>query len=110
MSLVVSVSWQSLTRSAEVSVVANNTLVTDTLDVSLTCLVLAERTVAVDASVVSYRDTTTRDSSRLIELSESVARVSKSSSFDAVVAIIKVWAGKALVTNTTDVLNTSVSY
>lgn len=98
------VGGQSLARGTEVSVVAHDTLVANTLDVQLGPLILAKRAVAVDA-MVSDRDKATSIRGSLIYLGKTVAWVGMASPLDASAAIVKVGTGEALVAYTPNVLH-----
>lgn len=106
--LVVRRGRQGFTRGAKVKVVANNTLVTHALDVGLMGLVLAQGAVAEDA-VMSNCDGGTRERQRLVDGSKTVARMGVASIRDAVVAVIEVWARKALVADSMNVLIAAIT-
>jgi len=106
MSLVVKIARQRLTRSTEVGIVADDTLVANTLDVCLHRLILAKHTIAIDA-VVDDGGQSTCKSSRFIDLSKVVTRMSGTGILHTDSAVVKVWARKALVTHAANGLSTS---
>lgn len=101
-SAVVSVGRESLAIGAEVNVITDGTLVTDTGDVALSRFVLAERTIAED-TVVNLILTRLLPNS-LVKRSESVTRVAVGCVLNALRAIVPVGARETLVANADNVL------
>ena len=98
---IVVVRRESLAIGAEISVVANSTLVTITNDVGI--LVCAEWAITMDSVValgscrwIGYG---------FVERDEAVIRVVTSSILDAAGAVIPIWAVQALVANSKDILH-----
>lgn len=96
--MVVLVVWVCLTFSAEVGVVADGTLIANTLDVVV--LVLAERTVAVDTYVAWLAHA--RYGKRLEEGREAMPWVDQGGVLDALRAVVPVRALEALVADAED--------
>lgn len=107
MSLVVMGSRQSFTVLAEVCVMADDTLVSHTLNVRLVRLALAKRTIAVDAMVRDGRCRTALEV--LVDGSEAVAGVSVTSILVAFAAVVKVRTVETLVSHTMDHLVAAVA-
>ena len=107
MSLVVERSRQSFAVLAEVGVVADNTLVSHTLNVRLVRHAFAKRTIAIDAVVGDGRGRTTLE--LLIDGGEAVTRMSVTSVLVAFAAIVKIRAVEALVAHTVDHLVTTIT-
>jgi hypothetical protein len=107
MSLVVESSGQSLTVLAKVCVMADDALVSHTLNVRLLRVSLAKRTIAVDAMVRDRRGRTTLE--LLIDGGEAVTRMSVTSILVALAAVVKVRAVEALVTHTVNHVVTTIA-
>lgn len=90
------VAWAGLAVGAEVSVITDRALITDSADVFL--LVLAERAIAVDVLVTVVNPARLWD--RLIDWNEAVMRVNELDALVAFSTVIPVWAVQALVANT----------
>lgn len=100
MSTIVAVGRQRLALGAEVSIVADSTLVAISMNVA--AVVSAQRAVAVDV-VVNGR-TLTEEWDRLVQWDKSMAWVTCSGTFDACRTEIPVRTIQALVTCAIDVL------
>jgi len=114
MGLVVRIRWASFTAGTEIGIVADSTLVSITLDISLNpVIVVAKRTIAVDAMVTSLAVVSARYGSdiveRLVDRDEAVAWVDKVGIWNADGAKVPIWAVEALMPDTIDVLITSVA-
>ena len=99
------VTWDGLTVAAEVGVMANGTLVPDTRNV-LT-LVLAKRSVAVDANVASESHVWLRDG--VVDGGKTVSWMNMSSGLDTVGAKVPIGAVETLVTDSADCLVASIA-
>lgn len=107
MSLVVERRRQSFAILAEVCIVADDTLVSHTLDVRLVRLALAKRAIAIDAVVGDRRGRTTLE--LLINGGEAVTRMSVTSILEALAAVVEVRAVEALVAHTMNHLVTTIT-
>lgn len=84
---VVVIAWQSLARSAEISVAADCALVAHAVNVRLIALAAAERPIAVDSKVANH-GSNLLVADRLVQCCEPVAWVSVASTLDTVVAVV----------------------
>jgi hypothetical protein len=107
MSLVVESSGQSLTALAEVCIVADDALVSHTLDVRLLRVALAKRTIAIDAVVRDGRGRAALEV--LVDGSEAVTRMGVASVLVALAAVVEVGAVEALVAHTMNHLVTAIA-
>jgi len=105
--LVVESSGQSLAVLAEVCIVADDALVSNTLNVGLLRVALTKRSIAVDAMVRDRRGRTALE--MLIDGSEAVTRVSVTSVLVALAAVVKVRAVEALVAYTMNHVVTTIA-
>tara|TARA_R110002003_G_scaffold1005_3_gene21980 strand:- start:17553 stop:18035 length:483 start_codon:yes stop_codon:yes gene_type:complete len=96
-----------LTILTKVGVMADSTLVANTLNIRQVLLVFAKRTVAVDA--VMTVDCAEWLGQRLINGHKSVARMDVLRTLDTVGAVVPVWAVQALVTDTVYELVTTIA-
>jgi hypothetical protein len=108
MRVVVPIAGMRLAVMAEVSVMADSTLVADALNVGNVLLVPTQGTVAVDTIVAVT--TVKRLGQRLIDGHKAMARVDVLGAFNAVGAIVPVWAVQALVTDTIDEFVAPIAY
>ena len=93
---------EGLTARTEVGVITDSALVANSVDVTLSRLVLAQWTITEDA-IVNFALTSWLTDS-LIDLHEPMTRMALRSIQDAIGAEIPIGAGQALVTNTNDAL------
>ena len=93
---------EGLTARTEVGVITDSALVANSVDVTLSRLVLAQWTITEDAIVNFALTSWLADS--LIDLHEPMTRMALRSIQDAIGAEIPIGAGQALVTNTNDAL------
>jgi hypothetical protein len=113
-SLVVWVRWASLAAGTEIGVMADSTLVSITLDIRLSTIgTVAKRSITVDAMVTSLGSIRSRHGCDIVEGFvdgyEAMASMDEASIDVAGWAEVPVWAIKALVTNTVDVLVASIA-
>jgi hypothetical protein len=109
MGLVVNIRWTGLAAGTEVGVVTDGTLVSVTLNVSLSRIaVVAKRSVAVDTDVTSLAPVSAGKRSKIVERfidrHEAVLLVDKVSIWHALGAVVPVWTVETLVADTIDVL------
>jgi hypothetical protein len=113
-SSVVKIRWASFTAGTEIGIVAHGTLVSITLDISLNNIArVAKRSVAIDAVVTGLACVGSRHRSGVIERfvnwHESVTRMNETCVGNAGSAEVPIWAIKALVADTIDILVTTVA-
>lgn len=102
MRVVVRVGGQSFASSAEVGVMAHGALVTRSNNVTRRSLVLAKRTIAVNATVHFQRKT--RLSEGTVDRCKPMTRMGEMRSRNAIRAIVPVRAAQAFVTYAHDML------
>jgi hypothetical protein len=106
--VVVSIDWEGLAVRAEVNVIADSTLVANTLDVALSRLILAQGAVTENAIVnVHLMRRLVADS--FINRSESVARVGLLGARGTGTAVVPVWAAQTLVPGANNALVTAIT-
>lgn len=105
--MVVPVRRMSLAVGAKVRVVAHGALEADTFNVRLVLLILAKRTIAVDAKVAV--DTSWGFSQRFVDGNKAVSRVNVFGALDTLCAEIPVGAVQALVADAVDELLASIA-
>jgi hypothetical protein len=112
MGAVVGIRGAGLTASTEIGVVADGALVPVSLDIGLGAI-LAKRAVAVNTVVACLATVQSRQScsvcERLVDWYEAVSRMNEVGIRNAGRAEVPVWAVEALVTNTIDVLITTIT-
>jgi hypothetical protein len=99
------VAWDSLTVATEIGVMTNGTLVSDTSNV-LT-LILAKRSVAVDANMASVSHVWFRD--RIVDGGKTVSWMNMPSVLDTVGTKVPIRTVETLVTNAENCLVTSIT-
>jgi hypothetical protein len=114
-SSVVKIRWASFTAGTEISIVAHGTLVSIALDISLNNIGrVAKRSVAIDAVVTGLACVGSRHRcgsviERFVNWHESVTRMNETCVGNAGSAEVPIWAVKALVADTIDILVTTVA-
>ena len=105
--MVVLVAGMRFAVLAEIGIVANSALVARTLNIREVLLVLAQRSIAVDAIVTAAARKWLGE--RLVDRDEAMTRVNDVSTLQALGTVIPVWAVQALVTDAIDELVTAVT-
>lgn len=105
---VVDVGWAGLAAGTEISVIADSALIAVAADVQR--LRGTQRPITVNTVVESgIRNRACVVDNRLVDRDEAVAWVDELRIWNAGLAVVPVWAVKALVTNTIDVLVTTIT-
>jgi hypothetical protein len=114
MSPVVWVGRAGLTGSTEIGIMTHSALVSVSLDIRLNTITrIAERSITIDSVMASLGNERSGQGCKIIERfvdrHESVAGVDKASIGDASSTEVPIWAVEALVTDTINVLITSIT-
>lgn len=105
---VVNIGWAGLAAGTEIGVIADSALVAVAADVQR--LRGTQRSITVNAVVeCGIRNRACVVDNRLVDRDESVAWVDELRIWNAGLAVVPVWAVKALVANTIDVLVTAIA-